>query len=610
MAACIALALLATPASATLSYPSPQTLSDAGQDSERSQVAIDGSDRATIIWSRLARIQSVRLAADGTPEAVQTLSGGGAFAPRVVVDGSDRATIIWGRGDGSNYRIQSVRLAADGTPEAVQTLSEAGQDSRGPEVAIDGSGRATIVWWRFDGANDRIQSVRLAADGTPGPVQTLSEAGQDAISPRVAIDGSGRATIAWQRSDGTNSRVQSVRLASDGTPGPVQTLSGAGQDAGDPQVAIDGSDRARVVWVRSDGANYRIQSVRLAADGTPGPVLTLSAAGQHAVTSQVAIDGSDRATIVWWRGPRIQSVRLAADGTPGPVQTLSEAGQYAAFPEVAIDGSDRATITWYRSDGTNSRIQAVRLAADGTPGPVQTLSDAGQSALFPEVAIDGSDRPTITSYRSDGTNNRIQSVRAEITNPETTITSGPFGPTKNASPSFAFTDEAAGTTFECSLDSEPFSPCSSPKSYSKLPEGRHSFEVRASDSDGTDPTPAERGFTVDTKLEGSATAKSTQKQQGKKIKVKVRVKAGEKLTAKATGKIKVGRKSYKLKPQIKSLGSGQSKGLKLKPKKSKDAKRIIKDLKQGKAAKAKLTLKLTDRAGNGKSKQLPVKLRR
>ncbi len=421
-AASLCLALLAAPASAILSYASPQTLSAAGQDAFRPQVAIDGSEQATITWYRSDgtndRIESVRLAADGTPETVKTLSdpGQNASFPQVAIDGSERATITWERSDGSKVRIQSVRLAADGTPETVKTLSDSGENASVPQIAIDGSEQATITWYRFDGSNFRVQSVRLAADGSPGPVQTLSAAGQNAFDPQVAIDGSGRATITWYRSDGTNTRIQSVRLGADGSPGPIRTLSAAGQNALRPQVAIDGSERATITWYRSDGTNDRIESVRLAADGSPGPVQTLSAAGQDAFGPQVAIDGSERATLTWRRSDgtndRIESVRLAADGSPGPVQTLSAAGQSAFDPQVAIDGSERATITWYRSDGTNTRIQSVRLAANGSPGPVQTVSEAGGNADSPQVAIDGSGRATIAWYRSDGTNNRIQSVRA------------------------------------------------------------------------------------------------------------------------------------------------------------------------------------------------------
>jgi len=74
-------------------------------------------------------------------------------------------------------------------------------------------------------------------------------------------------------------------------------------------------------------------------------------------------------------------------------------------------------------------------------------------------------------------------------------------------------------------------------------------------------------------------------------------------------KIKVAKKSYKLKKQAKSISPGSSRNLKLKPKKSKDAKKIAKALKKGKKAKAMLTVKMTDDLGNEKSKKLSVKLR-
>jgi hypothetical protein len=108
---------------------------------------------------------------------------------------------------------------------------------------------------------------------------------------------------------------------------------------------------------------------------------------------------------------------------------------------------------------------------------------------------------------------------------------------------------------------------------------------------------------------GSVSAKKTQKQTGKEIVVKVKVKAKEQLTANASGKVKVKKKTYKLKPKTKSVGSGKSEKLKLKLKK-KDAKKIAKALKQGKKATAKLTVKLSDEAGNTKTEKLKVKLKR
>ncbi len=82
--------------------------------------------------------------------------------------------------------------------------------------------------------------------------------------------------------------------------------------------------------------------------------------------------------------------------------------------------------------------------------------------------------------------------------PQTTIDSGPSGLVNSAVASLGFSSES-GASFECSLDSAPFSSCTSPAEYSSLGQGAHTFEVRATDAAGnTDATPASRSWTVDT----------------------------------------------------------------------------------------------------------------
>src|SRR5215212_1202417 len=87
----------------------------------------------------------------------------------------------------------------------------------------------------------------------------------------------------------------------------------------------------------------------------------------------------------------------------------------------------------------------------------------------------------------------------DTTPPDTTIDSGPSGTFTNSSASFTFSSSEAGSTFECSLDAGTFTSCPSPKSYSSLSDGSHTFSVRAIDSsNNVDATPASRTWTVDT----------------------------------------------------------------------------------------------------------------
>ncbi len=78
-----------------------------------------------------------------------------------------------------------------------------------------------------------------------------------------------------------------------------------------------------------------------------------------------------------------------------------------------------------------------------------------------------------------------------------TIDSGPSGFVSSTSASLSFTGEASAT-FECRIDSGSWGSCSSPKSYSGLSQGSHTFEVRQTDQAGNVSTEASRTWTVDT----------------------------------------------------------------------------------------------------------------
>jgi glucose/arabinose dehydrogenase len=85
----------------------------------------------------------------------------------------------------------------------------------------------------------------------------------------------------------------------------------------------------------------------------------------------------------------------------------------------------------------------------------------------------------------------------DTTPPDTIIQSGPSGTIRQNNASFTFSSNEANSTFECKLDGGAFSACSSPKKYTKLAVGSHTFSVRATDASGnTDATPASRTWTV------------------------------------------------------------------------------------------------------------------
>jgi arylsulfatase A-like enzyme len=76
-------------------------------------------------------------------------------------------------------------------------------------------------------------------------------------------------------------------------------------------------------------------------------------------------------------------------------------------------------------------------------------------------------------------------VASAFVNPPT-ITQKPTNPTTSSSATFSFTGGPEAVGFRCSLDGAAFTDCTSPKTYTGLLKGAHTFKVRAVDANGNE----------------------------------------------------------------------------------------------------------------------------
>jgi Ca2+-binding RTX toxin-like protein len=86
------------------------------------------------------------------------------------------------------------------------------------------------------------------------------------------------------------------------------------------------------------------------------------------------------------------------------------------------------------------------------------------------------------------------------TPPQASITSGPSngGFTNDSTPTFSFASTKLGSSFQCHVDAQAFSPCPSPYTLPQLSDGAHTFYVKAIDANGNESPVVSRSFTVRT----------------------------------------------------------------------------------------------------------------
>jgi hypothetical protein len=147
-------------------------------------------------------------------------------------------------------------------------------------------------------------------------------------------------------------------------------------------------------------------------------------------------------------------------------------GQYASPSEVMVFGPD--------SSGSPAIVSQIAMAENHSC--VQLTTN--------EVRCWGD--PALLA----GSSKNISVPFVEL--PETRIDSGPLpGSVSARTGTFTFTaTPAPGATFSCQIDTNPYVACTSPVTYN-LANGPHTFSVVASNSVGTETTPATRSWNVD-----------------------------------------------------------------------------------------------------------------
>ncbi len=255
----------------------------------------------------------------------------------------------------------------------------------------------------------------------------------------------------------------------DTTPPPVPTLGGPSGTINDATPTFTFSSAGATAYMCA------VDDAAPAAACTSPHTTTTLADGPHTFYATATDEAGNTSAAA----PRAFTV----DTTPPPVPTLGG-------PSGTINDAT-PTFTFSSAGATAYKCavdDAAPAAACTSPHTTTTLAD-GPHAFY-ATATDEAGNTSAAAPRA---------FTVDRTPPETSITTNVPATVATAVISIAFTATGAPASFECKLDSGPFSACSSPAGLTNLTDGSHTFSVRASDAAGnTDSTPATTAWSVDT----------------------------------------------------------------------------------------------------------------
>ncbi len=238
--------------------------------------------------------------------------------------------------------------------------------------------------------------------------------------------------------------------------------------------------------------------------GTALPTASVITGGPS--TYNVAVSGMSTHGTVMASIPAAAALSAGSAANQASTSTDNTVTYDATAPDSTITGnptnpssSSSATFTFTGSDvGTGiarfeTRIDGGSFATATSPQTFTGLAQGSHTFQVRAVDAAGNVDPTPASY----------TWVVDTIAPDTTIISNPPSLSSSSSATFSFIgDDGDGSgvaSFQVSLDSGPFTSSTSPRTYTGLADGDHTFRVRAIDAAGNaDATPASYTWTIDT----------------------------------------------------------------------------------------------------------------
>jgi len=227
-------------------WSAPVGVSPPGEDPEELSLEVDPRGDAVAVWENYlglgALVAGAYRPSGGPWSASSVLSAPAevAFEPTVAIGATGEAAVVWNAEGGTGALVRAVTRPADGSWSTPLDVSAAGENTLGPEVAVEPGGNAVAVWSLVDGMGSALQAATMPAPGAgwSPPVQVSAHAaGFDQVA--LAADAEGDALAVWEGAedieaaayDAAGPRLRSLSVPTTGTAGVPLSFSVSPLDA-------------------------------------------------------------------------------------------------------------------------------------------------------------------------------------------------------------------------------------------------------------------------------------------------------------------------------------------------------------------------------------------
>jgi hypothetical protein len=207
-----------------------------------------------------------------------------------------------------------ARKYSNGTWGENIAVTPAGGDCYKAAVAVDGSGRAWVIWSQNHSGNFHVYARPVDSSGPGQQVSISSGPGAD-IDAVAATDAGGKVWIAWQGWRNGVAAIYAAHQEGSGFSEPVK-ISNSTADEWNPAIAADKSGRVAVAWDSYRNGNYDVYT-RIFSGNAWGDEIPVAATPLYEAYPAIAFDLAGRLWVAYEEGARNWGKDYGAYATPG-----------------------------------------------------------------------------------------------------------------------------------------------------------------------------------------------------------------------------------------------------------------------------------------------------
>ena len=365
------------------------------------------------------------------PSPVETSISALNFTPMATADSKGNMQVVWLHRDNQNLdeiSFQSRRLMAGSGWSSVETLETLTDPGTMEGLAFAGNSTGTnMLVWSISNGSHRSIFARLyhPVSGWADSKLIETDDQQSAEKPQVAVDASNRAMVIWEQYQGIGDQrsIWYNRYLPGSEWGTAQELASPvdqGQSR-NPRLAMDNDGNAMAIWNQWDGSKLDLWFREYRANDGWQTAALVEHRDENIIPlkTSLAMNSGGIAVASWMHsnGPQTQdsiwvNIYRAGSGWENETQIGSAAALNIDSPYSAVDHAGNAFVVWTQDDGYGHRVWFSRYEpasgwsnAEKLPG--QSYADASDAKVY----FDDDGNAMAVWTLSDGASRRIWASR-------------------------------------------------------------------------------------------------------------------------------------------------------------------------------------------------------